>query len=71
MVYVWMAVGIALAVAFIVIGSVFFGLKPGPSTTTNSNYEPIDASQYAPKRCHDRYGKTAAISQEVFKRAEC
>lgn len=48
MAYVWIAVGIGLAVAFIVIGSVFFGLKPGPSSSTQSNYEPIDASQYAP-----------------------
>lgn len=48
MVYVWMAIGIALAVAFIVIGSAFFGLKPGSLAPTNSSYEPIDASQYAP-----------------------
>ena len=48
MTYVWIAVGIGLSIAFIVIGSVFFGLKPGPSSSTESNYEPIDASQYAP-----------------------
>lgn len=48
MMMVWMGVGIVLAVAFIVIGSVFFGLKPGPSATTNSSYEPVDSSQYAP-----------------------
>ncbi len=48
MTYVWIAVGIALAIAFIVIGSVFFGLKPGPSNSTEPNYEPIDSSQYAP-----------------------
>ncbi len=48
MMMIWVGVGIALAIAFIVIGSVFFGLKPGPSGSTNSNSEPIDASQYAP-----------------------
>ncbi|MBI4599804.1 hypothetical protein HY732_02685, partial [Candidatus Uhrbacteria bacterium] len=45
---VWIGVGIAIAVAFIVIGSVFFGLKPRPSSSAESNYESIDASQYAP-----------------------
>ncbi|MEK7123234.1 MAG: hypothetical protein AAB855_05270 [Patescibacteria group bacterium] len=34
--YIWIAVGIGLAIAFIVIGSVFFGLKPGPEPTTNA-----------------------------------
>jgi hypothetical protein len=48
MTYVWIGVGIALAIAFIVIGSVFFGLKPGPSEPLNSASEPIDALQYAP-----------------------
>ena len=49
MTYVWIGVGIVLAIAFIVIGSVFFGLKTGPSVgSENSNYEPIDASQYTP-----------------------
>ena len=48
MTYVWIAVGVALAIAFIVIGSVFFGLKPGPSTSSDSNSEQIDPSLYAP-----------------------
>lgn len=48
MVYVWMGVGIVLAIAFIVIGSVFFGLKPGPSNTAESGEEQIDPSLYAP-----------------------
>jgi hypothetical protein len=48
MTYIWIGVGIALAIAFIVIGSVFFDLKPGPSESSNSASEPIDASQYAP-----------------------
>ncbi len=41
MMMVWIVVGIILAVAFIVIGSVFFGLKPGPSNSTESNTEQI------------------------------
>lgn len=40
-------IGIVLAIAFIVIGSVFFGLKLGPSTPTNSS-DTIDPSLYAP-----------------------
>jgi|GEM_PF-2893417 len=51
MVYVWMGVGILLAIAFIVIGSVFFGLKPGPSSSESTNSpssEQIDPSLYAP-----------------------
>ncbi|MEK7648645.1 MAG: hypothetical protein AAB400_01870 [Patescibacteria group bacterium] len=42
-----LVIGIVLAIAFIVIGSVFFGLKPGPSTPTNSS-DTIDPSLYAP-----------------------
>lgn len=42
-----LVIGIVLAIAFIVIGSVFFGLKPGPSTPTNSA-DTIDPSLYAP-----------------------
>lgn len=48
MAYIWMGVGILLAIAFIVIGSVFFGLKPGPTTTDGSSPDQIDPSLYAP-----------------------
>jgi hypothetical protein len=50
MAYVWIAVGIALAIAFIVIGSVFFGLKPGPTNTNTAgtNTEEVNPSLYAP-----------------------
>jgi len=42
-------VGIVLAIAFIVIGSIFFDLKPGPSTPSNST-DTIDTSLYAPSQ---------------------
>ncbi len=44
-----MIIGIVLAIAFIVIGSVFFDLKPGPSTSSNST-DTIDPSLYAPSQ---------------------
>jgi len=47
MVYVWVGVGIVGAILLIVIGSVFFGLKPEPSRSTG-NSEKIDPSLYAP-----------------------
>lgn len=40
-------IGIVIAIAFIVIGSMFFGLKPGSSNPTNTS-DTIDPSQYAP-----------------------
>jgi len=42
-------IGIVLAIAFIVIGSVFFDLKSGPSTSSNST-DTIDPSLYAPSQ---------------------
>ncbi len=41
-------IGIVLALAFIVIGSIFFDLKPGTSTPSDSQSEQIDPSLYAP-----------------------
>ncbi|MBI4273057.1 hypothetical protein HY621_04370 [Candidatus Uhrbacteria bacterium] len=41
-------IGIVLAIAFVVIGSVFFGLKPGPSNPTNTSSDTIDPSLYRP-----------------------
>ncbi|MBI2483782.1 hypothetical protein HYV71_01185 [Candidatus Uhrbacteria bacterium] len=48
MVYVWIGVGILLAIAFIVIGSVFFDLKPGPTASDSTSSDQIDPSLYAP-----------------------
>lgn len=42
-----LVIGIILSIAFIVIGSVFFGLKPGPSASSDSSNK-IDSSLYAP-----------------------
>lgn len=41
-------IGIVLALAFIVIGSVFFGLKQGVAPSSDSQSEQIDPSLYAP-----------------------
>lgn len=41
-------IGIVLAIAFIVIGSMFFGLKPGPSNPAANTSDTIDPSLYAP-----------------------
>ena len=46
--FIGIVIGVVLAIAFIVIGSLFFGLKPGPSSPTDTSSDTIDPSLYAP-----------------------